>query len=231
MLFLTSCEKNKTRPSVSDNKAIQSDKKQSKIPEEEEEISNHFPDILEYDSSRWINIAHLEPEIKLDIRYATTRNFVGDVMYDCGKCFLRPEVAQAVVKIHSDLKSKGYGGLKIFDCYRPKPYQQRLWDRIPDQRYVSPPDKGSMHTRGAAVDLTIVDKEGNELDMGTDFDYFGKEAYHGFEHPEEIIKNRNLLKSAMYKRGFKHIRTEWWHYSYTIRNYSLSEWVWPCNNE
>ncbi len=196
---------------------------QKKIPEREINIY--------YDTSRWYNILDLDPSIQIDIRYATENNFVGEIMYDCGECFLRPEVAKAIVKINKDVKEKGMGGIKIFDCYRPRPYQQRLWDRVPDQRFVSPPSKGSMHTRGAAVDLTLLDKEGNELDMGTDFDSFEKEAYHNFPHEPHILKNRSLLKSMMYKRGFKHISTEWWHYSYTLQNYSLSDWVWECNND
>ncbi len=182
-----------------------------------------------YDSTEWFNIRDLDPSIEIDIRYATENNFTGEMMYDCGECFLRPAVAYAVKKINEDVKEKGFGGIKIFDCYRPRPYQQRLWDKVPDQRFVSPPSKGSMHTRGAAVDLTILDKDGNEIDMGTDFDFFGKEAYHTYPHNDTIKYNRTLLKSMMYKRGFKHISTEWWHYSYTLDNYQLSDWVWECN--
>ncbi len=200
------------------------------IPNKDAMETKVQPVIFNYDTSQWMNIKDLEPEIQIDIRYATENNFTNIVMYDCGKCFLRPEVAKAIVKINEDVQLKGFGGIKLFDCYRPRPYQQRLWDKVPDPRFVSHPSKGSMHTRGAAVDLTIIDKEGNELDMGTDFDFFGREAFHNYPHNDSILYNRSLLKSMMYKRGFKHISSEWWHYSYTLKNYVLSDWVWECNN-
>ncbi len=86
-----------------------------------------------------------------------------------------------------------------------------------------------MHSRGLAVDLTIVDENGDELDMGTPFDFFGKEAHQDFKgHSAEINKNRALLKSTMEKYGFKSIRTEWWHYSYQSKSYPLDPWVWEC---
>ncbi len=185
---------------------------------------------LNYDPSLWTNIRVLLPDVDMDIRYATSNNFVGEPIYDCGGCFLRPKVAVALAKVHQDLIDEGYGGIKIFDCYRPRPYQQRLWDKVPDPRFVSDPKKGSMHTRGAAVDLTIVDTDGKILNMGTDFDSFERESYHNYPFKDSTITvNRNLLKRAMYKRGFKHISTEWWHYSYTLKNYPLSDWVWECD--
>jgi D-alanyl-D-alanine dipeptidase len=71
--------------------------------------------------------------------------------------------------------------------------------------------------------------DGNELDMGTDFDFFGEEAYHDYlEHPENILKNRSLLKESMESIGFKGIRTEWWHYSYRGKSYEISDMVWNC---
>jgi D-alanyl-D-alanine dipeptidase len=166
--------------------------------------------------------------ILLDIKYATTDNFTKKKIYDCGKCYLRPEAADALLKVHNELKEKYGYGLKVFDCFRPRPYQQRLWDIVPNPDYVTPPNKGSMHSRGLAVDLTIVDDKGKELDMGTPYDYFGKEAHTDFKgHSESVNKNREILTSTMVKYGFKGIRTEWWHFSIPI-SYPLDEWVWPC---
>jgi zinc D-Ala-D-Ala dipeptidase len=182
---------------------------------EEEEMENGF-----------IEITKLDPTILIDIKYATEDNFVKEKMYNCGRCFLRPEVAQAIVKAHKQLQTKGLG-IKIFDGYRPRPFQQRLWNKVPDDRYVTNPKKGSMHNRGAAVDLTIVDKKGKELDMGTPFDFFGEKAYHTYtDLPKPVLENRALLKSTLATFGFKHIRTEWWHYSYTLKQYALSDWLW-----
>ena len=171
----------------------------------------------------------LDNTIALDLRYATTDNFVKAQMYDCGRCFLRPEAAKAIAKAHKVLKDKGLGGLKMFDCYRPRPYQRRLWDKMPNSNYVTPPWKGSQHTRGLAADLTIIDKEGKELDMGTPFDTFSEKAHSDSKNvSKQVLENRKILRGVMESVGFKGIRTEWWHFSYNIKNYELSDWVWIC---
>ena len=87
-----------------------------------------------------------------------------------------------------------------------------------------------MHNRGLAVDLTIVDENGKELDMGTDYDFFGKEAHRTYVDPDpEVRKNRNLLKLLMEAHGLTGIRTEWWHYSLKTVSYDFSDWEWKCN--
>ncbi len=183
----------------------------------------------DYDIKKWTEINGLDNSIVLDLRYASTNNFVNAQMYDCGRCFLRPEAAKAVAKAHKILKEKGYGGVKMFDCYRPRPYQKRLWDKMPDSRYVTPPWKGSQHTRGLAVDLTIIDKNGNELDMGTPFDTFTKEAHSDYKDlPQQVLNNRQILRGVLESVGFKGIQTEWWHFSFSIKGYGLSDWVWKC---
>lgn len=179
--------------------------------------------------SGFTDISTLDPTIKLDIRYATTNNFTKSKIYDCPRCLLRPEAAEAIVKANKALKAKGYA-LKMFDCYRPRPYQQRLWDKVPNPDYVTPPAKGSMHSRGAAVDLTIVDAQGRELEMGTPYDFFGVEAHTDYTKlPAKVLENRALLRTTLEAAGFKGIRTEWWHFSYQKRNYALSDYLWPCN--
>jgi D-alanyl-D-alanine dipeptidase len=183
----------------------------------------------DYNTRKWAELTAIDNTITLDLRYATTNNFVNAKMYDCGRCFLRPEAAKAIAKAHKALKDKGYGGLKMFDCYRPRPYQQRLWNKVPDDRYVTPPWKGSQHTRGLAVDLTILDKNGNELDMGTPFDTFSEKAHSTYQNlPQEVLNNRMLLKEVLQDVGFQGIRTEWWHFSYQRKKYNLSDWVWDC---
>lgn len=175
------------------------------------------------------DVAKLDPTIRLDIRYATTDNFTKAKIYDCPRCLLRPEAAEALVQAHKALQKRKMG-LKMFDCYRPRPYQQRLWDKVPDANYVTPPAKGSMHSRGAAVDLTIVDASGNELDMGTPYDFFGPKAH--YDHtdlPAKVLENRRLLRATMEAAGFRGIRTEWWHFSYRGKNYPLSDYVWECD--
>ena len=183
----------------------------------------------DYDTRQWTELTTLDNTIALDLRYATTDNFVKAQMYDCGRCFFRPEAAKAIAKAHKILKAKGLGGLKMFDCYRPRPYQRRLWDKMPNSNYVTPPWKGSQHTRGLAADLTIIDKEGKELDMGTPFDTFSEKAHSDSKNvSKKVLENRKILRGVMESVGFKGIRTEWWHFSYTIKGYELSDWVWKC---
>lgn len=187
-----------------------------------------LPQASHNEAANFSNLGELEPSILLDIRYATANNFTKAKIYDCPACLLRPEAAQAIVKVQKALKKKGLG-LKMFDCYRPRPYQQRLWDKVPDPNYVMPPAKGSMHSRGAAVDLTLVDAKGNELDMGTTYDFFGVEAHTDYTKlPAKVLDNRRILREAMEAAGFKGIRTEWWHFSYQRKQYGLSDYVWPC---
>ena len=131
--------------------------------------------------------------------------------------------------IHQHLQEKGFG-LKLLDCYRPRPIQQKLWDKVPNPSYVTPPKKGSMHNRGRAVDLTLVDAHGQELDMGTPFDYFGPRAHHTHtDLPDAVLQNRQLLKGTMEAYGFRSIRTEWWHYYYAQGGYPLADWLWECD--
>lgn len=191
-------------------------------------INRPVIDSLDYNPREWRELLDEDSTIVLDIRYATTNNFVSEVLYNCGRCFLRPEAAKAVAAANKILNTKGYR-LKMFDCFRPLPVQQRLWDKFQNASYVTPPAKGSMHNRGLAVDLTIVDKTGKELDMGTEFDFFGKEAHHTYTgHSVAVNKNRRLLKSTLESVGFKGIRTEWWHYSLQGVRYELSDMVWKC---
>jgi zinc D-Ala-D-Ala dipeptidase len=166
--------------------------------------------------------------ITVDIKYATKDNFTKKQIYPCGKCYLRPEAALSIEKANKILQAKHNYSLKMFDCYRPRPAQQRLWDVVPNPDYVTPPAKGSMHNRGLAVDLTIVDASGKDLDMGTPYDFFGKEAHtDNLSLPAHVLTNRKLLTSVMKEVGFSGIRTEWWHFSYDAKA-ELSDWEWPC---
>src|SRR6056297_445382 len=181
------------------------------------------------DSAQWIEF-QTSDGILLDLRYATSDNFTGHLIYDCGRCFLRPDAASALKAISKELKLKGYD-LKLFDCYRPLAVQWELWEEVPDPNYVADPRKGSMHNRGQAIDVTLVNrKTGKELNMGTDFDFFGPKAYHTStpELPDEIQENRSILKETMIKYGFYPIRTEWWHYSFRKKTWPIFENKWEC---
>ncbi|MCO6487790.1 MAG: M15 family metallopeptidase [Phaeodactylibacter sp.] len=186
------------------------------------------PDQPDYDTARWTDLARLDTSIFIDMRYATTDNFVQEKMYECGRCILRPEAARAVAAAHRELQRQGLA-LKMLDCYRPHPIQWKLWEKVPDRRYVSDPRKGSMHNRGAAVDLTLADSTGRELPMGTPYDFFGPEAHPSYQAlPDSVLANRALLRETMIRHGFRPIRTEWWHYSFGGKNYALSDMLWKC---
>ncbi len=179
---------------------------------------------------RLVDVMTLDSTFLLDIRYATTNNFTGEQMYDCGKCYLREPVAELLIEAHKEFKKAGYR-IKLFDCYRPRPIQYKLWESVPDPRYVARPWKGSVHNRGGAVDLTLVDSTGKELEMGTPYDFFGERAHQDFKDlPADILQHRSLLTETLRKYHFSPIRTEWWHFDYNKNKlYPLSDLVWDCN--
>ncbi len=185
----------------------------------------------DYDTTQWTEVIRLDSSLVLDIRYATANNFMDTVIYDCPRCLLRPKVARAIVAAQADLKEQGLG-FKLFDCYRPGPYQQRLWDVMPDPRYVADPKKGSVHGRGAAVDLTLMDLQtGEQLEMGTTYDFFGPEAYPAYtELPDTVLANRRLLSRTLQRHGFAPIRTEWWHFNFRGPRFQLDDYLWNCEN-
>lgn len=194
----------------------------------EDTLIQAVPAAPDYDTTEWVDMLDLDTRFILDLRYATTNNFVQEQMYDCARCFLRPAVGEAIVAVQKVLSEQGLR-LKFFDCYRPRPIQWALWKKVPNPTYVADPRKGSMHNRGSAVDLTLVDSMGKALDMGTDFDFFGRAAHHDyFDHPETVLNNRKLLKTTMEQHGFQGIRTEWWHYSYTKQSYPIADMLWQC---
>jgi D-alanyl-D-alanine dipeptidase len=187
------------------------------------------PSTPDYDTTKWKELTASDGFV-IDIKYATTDNFVKEKIYPCARFFLRPKVADALLLVNKELKTQGYR-LKLFDGYRPRPAQQNLWDKVPDPNYVAPPSKGSMHNRGVAVDLTITDMTGKEFNMGTPYDFFGPQAHHDYTNlPKEVLQIRTKLKAVMEKHGFQSIRTEWWHYSFATGSYPLDDWQWRCRN-
>ncbi len=162
-----------------------------------------------------VDIQSINPSIKLDIRYATTNNFTKQKVYRSAKCYLRRQVAEALSRVQCELEEQGLG-LKVWDGYRPLQAQWVLWEIVPDPRYVSDPRKGGRHTRGTAVDVTIVRiSDGKEVAMPTGFDDFTEKAWRSYNNlSEEVKKNRQLLQTVMTKPGFVGLETEWWHFDW-----------------
>jgi zinc D-Ala-D-Ala dipeptidase len=166
-----------------------------------------------FSKAKLVDIQQLSPKIKLDLRYKTKENFLGKAVYPpTASCLLRPEVAKQLAAVQKSLEAQKLG-LKVFDCYRPLSVQHKMWKIMPDDRYVANPKVGSRHNRGAAVDLTLIDLSGKELEMPTKFDDFSKKAHANYAGASKTaIRNRKLLKSVMEKQGFSGIATEWWHF-------------------
>ena len=160
-----------------------------------------------------IDVKKLAPRIVVDMRYATTDNFTRQKLYPIGdECLLCEPAAARLARVQKALEKKGLG-LKIWDCYRPVSVQKKLWEIVPDPRYVADPKTGSRHNRGASVDLTLVDAKGRELKMPTAFDEFSDKAHRDFmDLPKDVLKNRAILQRAMDAEGFLPLPTEWWHF-------------------
>jgi D-alanyl-D-alanine dipeptidase len=159
-----------------------------------------------------VDIKEINPRIIVDIKYATEDNFTKKRLYESNKCFLRRSTASKLDTVQRKLEGMNLG-LKVWDCYRPFAVQQILWSILPDERYVANPQKGSRHNRASAVDVTLVDLQGKELQMPTGFDDFSPRAHRHYEDlPEGVIRNRTLLEVLMKRAGFIPLPEEWWHY-------------------
>lgn len=178
----------------------------------------------------FVNITDYSNDIIIDMKYATNFNFLNTKVYDCPSCFLRYKTAMQLLKVSSSLIKNGIK-IKLFDCYRPLDIQKKMWALVPDASYVADPAKGSIHNRGAAVDMTLVKANGKDFDMGTPFDYFGKEASHSFTQlHKSVLKNRTFLKSIMLSNGFTSFDSEWWHYNLKDGSgFILANFKWNCN--
>lgn len=151
-------------------------------------------------------------DVDLDLRYATADNVTGRPIYARAEAYLHPEAAEALQAAISLARPLGYR-FKIFDAFRPPEAQWRLWDAYPSDEFVADPRRGSPHSRGAAVDLTLIDEAGRELTMGTDFDSFKPQAHHArVDIPVEAQRNRALLLGIMSAAGWDFFKNEWWHY-------------------
>ncbi|MFV5685986.1 M15 family metallopeptidase [Flavobacterium sp. GB2R13] len=203
---------------------IVSCKSQSTISANEEKNSPIIND------TTFVNLKDYSPDFVYDMKYATTDNFLKAKVYDCAACFLRLKTVEALLEANKKFITKGYK-IKIFDCYRPLDIQKKMWEIVPNPEYVANPAKGSIHNRGGAVDITLVNSNGNELDMGTSFDYFGVEASHKYLNVSEEVKaNRELLKKIMNKNGFNSFDSEWWHYNLrSALKEKVSNFKWDCN--
>jgi D-alanyl-D-alanine dipeptidase len=164
-----------------------------------------------------VELVTLDPTIKLDVRYATTNDFLGTPVYTQARAFLQRPAAEALVRANHELKALGFG-LIIHDGYRPWYVTKIFWDATPDDKkiFVADPQAGSKHNRGCAVDLSLYDlKTGLEVAMPSGYDEMSERAYADYPGgTDEERARRALLKQAMEKHGFAVIPKEWWHFDY-----------------
>jgi D-alanyl-D-alanine dipeptidase len=164
-----------------------------------------------------VELIKLDPTFKLDIKYATSNNFVGKPVYPEARAFLQRPAAEALVKVSQDLKSLGYG-LVIFDGYRPWSVTKLFWDITPKEKrkFVADPKKGSRHNRGCAIDLSLYDlASGETVQMPGEFDEMSERSYPDYEGgTEEQRMMRDLLRSKMEASGFTVYKFEWWHFDF-----------------
>lgn len=172
-----------------------------------------------------VPVKQLIPDIVLDIRYSTTNNFTNQKLYTIDEAYLSLGAVNQLKVVHDSLKKiTNYNGvnypqglgLKIFDGYRPRAVQYLMFEIFPNPVYVADPNTGSIHNRGGAVDVSIVDTATKqEIPMPTEFDWFGVEASHSYMNlPPNVIANRTLLYNMMTQvGGFIPYDAEWWHYS------------------
>ncbi|MEM7486319.1 MAG: M15 family metallopeptidase [Bacteroidota bacterium] len=232
MVYCCSCKQKNDKASVNlvlpSTDSISEVAVDSIVEEVQEQQLKSFEGLAD---TTFVRLADFSHDFAYDMRYATKNNFLKEKVYECAECYIRVKTAKALIEVNKHFMEKGVK-IKFYDCYRPNSVQYKMWKIVPNPQYVANPVKGSIHNKGGAVDITLVDFEGNELDMGTDFDFFGKKAYHDNQDlPETVLNNRKLLKETMESHGFWSIRTEWWHYNLSAgSNGKIADFKWECEH-
>lgn len=172
-----------------------------------------------------VRLRETDARCVIALRYATEDNLAGRALYGSGDAWLRRETAGKLERAAHALAGRGLR-LKVLDAYRPPSVQRALWEACPDPRFVAPPERGSRHTRGGAVDVTLVDAEGRELEMPSEHDAFGELARRdALRVSEAARRHADWLHAAMIGAGFSGIASEWWHFDDADwRDYPLLEW-------
>ena len=164
-----------------------------------------------------VELKKLDSSIRLDIRYATSNNFLGRPVYAEARAFLQRPAAQSLARANRALRKKGYG-LVIHDGYRPWSVTKIFWDATTDDKkeFVADPAKGSRHNRGCAVDLSIFDlKTGKIVEMPSAYDEMSERSHINYQGgTDESRRLRDMLRAAMEAEGFLVYEPEWWHYDY-----------------
>lgn len=171
-----------------------------------------------------VEITCQEFDVDIHLVYATSANIAGQAIYKSADCYLHERAAELLRQSVHLARQLGLR-IKIFDAYRPTEGQWALWNALPDPEFVADPRRGSPHTRGVAIDLTLADETGRELEMGTGFDEAILQSHHGATDISVTAQqNRFTLLGIMMAAGWDNYKNEWWHYQlFNSRDYPLIE--------
>lgn len=178
-------------------------------------INNYADSVKQNPSIKLVLLKNYIKDIVLDLRYATTNNFMSKKLYKSADAFYGLAATIALTKVQDSLKKINLG-LKIFDAYRPYAATCLMWQVVKDDRYAANPKTGSGHNRGIAIDLTLINFiTKTEVPMPTSFDNFSDTSHHNFTAlPLNVLENRRILTTIMEHFGFKKLDTEWWHFQF-----------------
>ena len=168
-------------------------------------------------AAQLVELKRVAPDVRLEVRYATSNNFMKRVLYPQPRIFVRREVGDALARVQRRLVEKDLS-LLVFDGYRPWRITKKMWDETPPEnhKFVADPAKGSKHNRGGAVDLTLFDlKKGKALEMTSAYDEFSPRAAFNYPGGSALShSNRDMLRKVMEAEGFQVLPHEWWHFDY-----------------
>jgi len=169
-----------------------------------------------------VAVTETEFDVEIRLAYATADNLTGRPVYARPLCYLHRDAAAALRRAVAFARKLDVR-LRVFDAFRPTEAQWRLWNHNPDPTFLADPRRGSPHSRGVAVDLTLLDRQGTPLDMGTPFDDFSDRAHHdNTTVPVQVQRNRFILLGLMSAAGWDFYMKEWWHYQlFNARSYPL----------
>jgi zinc D-Ala-D-Ala dipeptidase len=175
-------------------------------------LSSSIDDTMISNPRKLVRITEASHGVLIDLIYASPANFTGRTIYRHALCLLHPDAEAALRRAVAGAAEMGLK-LKVYDAFRPQEAQEALWAVAPLPGYIADPTKGSHHTRGVAVDVTLVTADGGELDMGTPVDTMLDSSHHFHAaHLAAVQLNRARLLTVMLEAGFMHYRHEWWHY-------------------
>lgn len=233
MFFISACKNKNSEKETSISGLNVINKDSSIAVKPKEELKKDLLDTANaiFNDSDLLDVSLFSDKFIFQIRYATRDNFLDTILYPCAKCLLRFEVLKDLLNAEKEFEKNAYR-IKLYDCYRPLWVQKLMWEKVPIQGLVANPASGSRHNRGSAVDVSLVDAAGKELDFGTPHDDFSKKAKTFYSDlPDTIIKNRMYLRKIMQKHHFKGINSEWWHFSHNCgTKYKVSNRSFYCDS-